>query len=248
MFDVRAEMWDSCDVPDSMLDLVQGTVSLRKLRLFAVACCRRVAHLVTDEAVARLLNLAEANADGTAGEAEMRAAVSHLQSLQSLASRRERRVRPDKLREVRASGYALDAIAQTLGLLRRQYDLDPPDDACWIAGYDVPEDARLAARWGAPASQQMEVVSAEAVFQAGLVREIIANPFRPVVFAVPWLTRDAVAIAKDIYGERRFEDMPILADALEEAGCNNATILAHCRQSGQHVRGCWLIDTLTGKA
>ncbi len=254
MLDVRAETWDTCDNPETMLDLVWEKVSLRKLRLFGLACCRRVAHLIDDESmsVPRLLELAEANADGLAGDAEMRAARSQLQLSQSWASRREKQPPPNKLRQIRASGFAIDAFADIFGLLPRQCDLYPPyplpDDPDWILGSDVLEDARLACAWSAPASQQEEAFAAEGALQAQLVREIIANPFRPVVLAVAWLTRDAVAIAHEIYDERRFGDMPILADALEDAGCKDPTILDHCRQSGQHVRGCWLIDTLTGKS
>jgi hypothetical protein len=50
-----------------------------------------------------------------------------------------------------------------------------------------------------------------------------------------------------MYEERDFAGMPILADALEEAGCNNADILAHCREPGVHVRGCWVVDLLLAK-
>jgi hypothetical protein len=55
-------------------------------------------------------------------------------------------------------------------------------------------------------------------------------------------------IVKAIYDERAFERMPILADALEDAGCDDQDILNHCRQSGEHVRGCWVLDLLLGKA
>jgi len=56
-----------------------------------------------------------------------------------------------------------------------------------------------------------------------------------------------VKLAESIYDERAFDRMPILADALEEAGCANADILAHCRQPGEHVRGCWAVDLILGK-
>ena len=55
-------------------------------------------------------------------------------------------------------------------------------------------------------------------------------------------------VAQAIYDERAFERMPILADALEDAGCDNADILNHCRNGGEHVRGCWVIDLLLGKS
>ncbi len=55
-------------------------------------------------------------------------------------------------------------------------------------------------------------------------------------------------IAKAIYDEQAFDRMPILADALEDAGCDNADILRHCREPGEHVRGCWVVDLLLGKS
>jgi hypothetical protein len=83
-----------------------------------------------------------------------------------------------------------------------------------------------------------------------LVRDIFGNPFRPVSVDPAWLRWNdgtAVAIARRVYDERRFEDLPILADALEEAGCTSGDILEHCRGPGPHVRGCWVVDLLLGK-
>jgi hypothetical protein len=81
-----------------------------------------------------------------------------------------------------------------------------------------------------------------------LIRDVIGYPCRPVALDVAWQTPVAVALAQTIYDERRFSDLPILADALEEAGCDNADILAHCRGPGPHARGCWAVDLLLGKA
>ena len=66
-----------------------------------------------------------------------------------------------------------------------------------------------------------------------------------------WLTWNygtVPAIARHVYDDRAFHDLPILADALEDAGCTDAAILAHCRQPGAHVRGCWVVDLLLGKS
>ncbi|MBA4191444.1 MAG: hypothetical protein C0467_25985 [Planctomycetaceae bacterium] len=79
----------------------------------------------------------------------------------------------------------------------------------------------------------------------GFLRDIFGNPFRQVAVNPFWLTSTVVALAEHIYQERAFDQMPILADALQDAGCDNEEILNHCRQSGEHVRGCWLIDILT---
>ena len=86
----------------------------------------------------------------------------------------------------------------------------------------------------------------EKLAQHRLLDDIFGNPFRPVVFEPSWRTSTAVAVAYGIYEERAFDRMPILADALEDAGCDNEDILNHCRQPGEHVRGCWVVDFVLG--
>lgn len=88
----------------------------------------------------------------------------------------------------------------------------------------------------------------EAGTQAALIRCIFGNPFRPITFDPAWRTSDVVALARGIYDDRAFDRMPILADALQDAGCNSDDILAHCRGSGPHARGCWVVDLVLGKA
>src|SRR5262249_19701282 len=85
---------------------------------------------------------------------------------------------------------------------------------------------------------------------AALVRDIFGNPFRPATVDPAWLAwNDGTVpkIAQAMYDERAFERMPILADALEDAGCDNAHILNHCRAPNVHVRGCWVVDLLLCK-
>jgi hypothetical protein len=72
------------------------------------------------------------------------------------------------------------------------------------------------------------------------------NPFRPVVFDPEWRSHTAVALAEGMYAARDFGAMPVLADALEEAGCDSADVLGHCRGPGPHVRGCWVLDHVLG--
>lgn len=80
-----------------------------------------------------------------------------------------------------------------------------------------------------------------------LGRDIFGNPYRPRTIDPTWLTSTVVALAEGIYADRAFDRMPILADALQDAGCDNADILDHCQLPGEHVRGCWVIDALLGK-
>jgi hypothetical protein len=63
-----------------------------------------------------------------------------------------------------------------------------------------------------------------------------------------WNHAAVLAIARHIYDDRAFHDLPIMADALEDAGCTNADLLAHCRGPGPHVRGCWVVDLMLGKS
>jgi hypothetical protein len=82
---------------------------------------------------------------------------------------------------------------------------------------------------------------------AGLLRDIVGNPFRPVTLNPAWRTSNVTGLAQAIYDDRAFDRLPILADALEDAGCDNADILNHCRDGGVHVRGCWVVDLVLGK-
>ena len=83
--------------------------------------------------------------------------------------------------------------------------------------------------------------------QRSLLFDIFGNPFRPVAIDPDWLTSTVVALARGIYDDRAFDRLPILADALQDAGCENADVLTHCRGDGPHVRGCWVVDLLLGK-
>lgn len=87
--------------------------------------------------------------------------------------------------------------------------------------------------------------------ESGVLRDLFGNSFHPLpILDLRWLAwNDGTShrIAEGIYGERAFDRLPILADALEKAGCTNTDILNHCRQPGEHVRGCWVIDLILGK-
>ncbi len=80
-----------------------------------------------------------------------------------------------------------------------------------------------------------------------LVREIFGNPYQVMAFDSDWLSSTVIDLARTIYEDHAFERMPILADALMDAGCDNADILDHCRYSTPHVRGCWVIDLILDK-
>jgi hypothetical protein len=94
--------------------------------------------------------------------------------------------------------------------------------------------------WASESDIQMAIAS--------LLRDIFGNPFRPVAFNPSWRSATALDLARGMYESRDFGPMPILADALEDAGCDSDDILAHCRGDGPHVRGCWVVDLVLGKA
>jgi hypothetical protein len=88
--------------------------------------------------------------------------------------------------------------------------------------------------------------------EAELLRDILGNPFRPSAplprFVVGWNDSTVRRIAAGIYEERAFDRLPILADALLDAGCDNEELIAHCRGEGPHVRGRWAVDLILGKS
>jgi hypothetical protein len=124
--------------------------------------------------------------------------------------------------------------------LRRRKLIKAHDFAGWLAVWDEVFESIAAAE---------EVVAAG---QAAVLRDISGPlPFRPVTISPDvraWNDRLVVRLAKAIYDARRWGDMPLLGDALLDAGCDNEEVLAHCRAGGEHVRGCWVVDLLLGKS
>ena len=126
---------------------------------------------------------------------------------------------------------------------------------CWWMTYSIREPYifdELSATYLAlkAARQPVEWIATtliEPARQSQLLRDIIGNPFHPVSLDPTWLTSTAVSLAQAIYEDRAFDRLPILGDALEDAGCTSADILNHCRQPGEHVRGCWVVDLVLGK-
>jgi hypothetical protein len=205
-----------------MLEFIRGKATDRKLRLFAVVCLRRIRHLFKHEDVLRSLEVAEPFAEGRATDEELRTA---------------------------------EALAMWAG-----------DDASWHSMQEA------VAAWAAAAAADGEGIAAargavyevqsvhgqdevqcdqEKLAQCHFLRDIFGNPFlRPCAIDPMWLVwgNGTVRLLVDaIYDGESFDRLPILADALEEAGCQDQDILGHCRQLGPHVRGCWVVDLLLGE-
>jgi hypothetical protein len=158
-----------------------------------------------------------------------------------------RRIDPARHRDVfdLAEAYADGhATAHQLAAARFAGRFQPGHPAwavAWEPGLPPLHAVQRALWWAAGQGGWREPSSRE----ADLLREVVGNPFRPVRLDPAWLAASdgaAVGLARTIYAERRFADLPFLGDALEEAGCTDEAVLAHCRQGGEHVRGCWLVD------
>jgi hypothetical protein len=132
-------------------------------------------------------------------------------------------------RETRLRGATMSRLGQVKG----------------IAIYPLYRD--LSYSWLVSVSANTEHAAPGSIPKQCAVLRCLFNPFRPVAIDPSWLTSDVLALARSIYDERAFDGMPILADALQDAGCDNEHILNHCRSEGQHVRGCWVVDLLLGK-
>jgi hypothetical protein len=220
------EQWLSCTDPDPMLNFLRGKVSDRKLRLFAVACCRHIWHLLKDERVEKAVTLSEKVADGTADSSQLQVLLAGLQET--------------------ANGYPPVAMAYKGTMVAIIITLATPGPPLFNGGLYSLANAMA---WNAdPGATVVEDEWAgERKEQARLLHAVIANPFRPVALDPAWLTPPVVSIARRAYDDRDYQALPVLADALEEAGCTNKDILAHCRGPGEHVRGCWVVDLVLGK-
>jgi hypothetical protein len=98
--------------------------------------------------------------------------------------------------------------------------------------------------WGQAYNREYQAVQAS---QAELMRCILDNPYGIVTVDPSWRSSTVFALTQTAYRDRAFDHLPILADALEDSGCTNQEILAHCRGPGPHARGCWVLDLLLGK-
>jgi hypothetical protein len=209
--------------------------------LFAAVCCRRIWHLLPDEPSRAAILAAEKYANGLAD----RSAVEAAEQKAYAAAEATREELPDLLWKATPIFYAMWAASCLTGAMSSRR---PISGAAYYT-----QQAFAWHLFPAPQSRKERETTQqeEAQRQVGWLRDIFGNPFRPISIQPDWLTWNggtAVKLARMIYDECRFGDIPILADALEEAGCTDAAILDHCRQPGEHVRGCWVVDLLLGKS
>jgi len=130
------------------------------------------------------------------------------------------------------------------GHATRDASLWVAEPSAWHAGSKAALMATYAETDGDSASSWWANVRA---IQTTLVKDIFGNPFNLAPMNPEWITATVISLATAIYDDRAFDRLPILADALEDAGCTHVDMLTHCRQPGEHVRGCWPLDLLLGK-
>jgi hypothetical protein len=215
--------WNRCTEPQKMLAFLQssGRASDRKFRLFARGCCRRIWDCLPDPCNRDLVAAVEDHPDGHFHDPDLEGAIV-------ASSRREWEFRDEP-------AYW---VAKYLGRGFYKYTAAGSASAVAVMAMLVPADR--------------DSRDAEAVMQAGLLREIFGPlPFRGVAVGpslLKWRDGTVPKLAQAIYDERRFGDLPVLADALEESGCDEEQVLTHCWGPGPHAKGCWVLDLLTQRA
>jgi hypothetical protein len=248
--------WLACDDPQPMLDFLYGRTSARKERLFACAAVRRVWQLLADDRLQEIVEEAERYADGIGYEEDRALLYKRAKE----ARRDHDRCRPhslDDTAEARRDHFAWKAIAEAADAAALTAAI-PKDDhrpelfrqatlgAMEAAGYAAWSDENTLARGSAEAL--------ECAAQTSFLRDLFGTFFAPHHLSPAWLISEICPLAQGAYNVRLLPSghldptrLAILADALEEAGCSEQTILAHLRSPGPHVRGCWVVDLILTK-
>jgi hypothetical protein len=226
--------WLACTDPDKMLALLRGKASDRKLRYFLAACARRVLPDSADEAMLEAVAVAERFAEGAESRPRLTRARSSLQTRHPARVSRWSPLYSAHLRSVPAWHMTREQVFQAAREGARGCAWSSTRTTA-LGGYvarTFPEDERAA--------------------QAFLLRDSFGNPFRapPTIEPAVLAGNDGTVVkaAQASYDERRWDDLRILADALDDAGCNDEEVLAHGRAPAKvPVGGCWAIDWLLGK-
>jgi hypothetical protein len=243
------EEWLNATDPLPMLFLCERG-SQRKLHLVGCACCRCVANRLASPARSiRYIETVERFADGGATPDEV--AV------------REWEAWEDQFLKWRNSAdtiwTSIEAVKALWPTLRVHDVITRGCEVAWdeavLEAMELSSQKRSYRWWKrGPKLSREEMREAGAVrfseegrVYCRLFRDVFGNPFRPVTVHPSWLTSTVATLAQTMYESRDFSPMPILADALQDAGCEIDDILNHCRGDGVHVRGCWVVDLVLGK-
>ena len=241
--------WLACTDPKPMLEFVRMKASDRKVRFYFCGGCHYIDHLFFRPESLTAVEVAERFADGNATQVELDRAEWDAES-------------PTFGYEFEKEGFT-DSSSYKMAVVPRLVEMGAlPESALSGGEWQVDETvkrrllaAAVLAEFCASPSPREADWGTRHLSQVDwpcrwLFDCVFGNPFRPVVLDPAWIAWDdgaARRIAQDIYEERGFDRLPILADALEDAGCTNPDILTHCRSAGPHVRGCWVLDLILGK-
>lgn len=233
--------WLAYADPTPMLEFLRGQVSERKLRLFAVGCCRRIGNKMQDGRSLTAVDVAEQFADGLVTSADRHAAFENARAAVNelgiwYLTAVEKTALATAEQASRAAAEALANAAEAAWVAVAANDSDPFFD------FDLDGPSHVARMARAASLRPLEPVA-----HCNLLRDIVGNPSHCANLAPAWISATVLSLAQAIYNDRAFDRLPILADALEEAGCTDRDILDHCRQPGVHVRGCWVVDLVLGK-
>jgi hypothetical protein len=227
--------WLTCKDPQLMLTFLKGNGSSRKLRLFAISCCRRWTSLLVPETLGAL-EIAELFAEGQVdsfARKQAREIALHAPwcSDKSTAHRRgpaKACVAAALARRSHEAAASAEHFGRNIGVLSRKWDRDAYEQT--ELGLKIKPH-----EWTKARLEQAE-------YHATVIKDIFGNPFLPVALDHSWLTSTILSLARQMYESRDFSLMPILADALQDAGCDREDVLNHCRGPGPHVRGCFVVD------
>jgi hypothetical protein len=232
------QKWLHFSDTDDVFDYLQKhQFSERKARLFAVACCRTLDPWISESVCRVAVDRSEQFADGQISRQALGASRKDFPA--------EKRFRLRSESEHRGFTGALELLPPSTRM------------AVWSASWDachycVRADAWDAARYcllaAAVAHEHATSREERAGLFRGVLHDIFGNPFRRVAFDSHWRTSDVVGMARAIYEDKAFDRIPILADALMDAGCSDEQVLGHCRGDGPHVRGCWVVDLVLEKS
>lgn len=251
--------WFACTDPTPMLEFLQGAIIAlvdelpseterqamrrylqgktipRKLSLFACACCREIWQFAKDLRSRRAVEIAEQYIDDLADVRQLEDATLAAHDARNAIEHH----RGDDRAETHIRRTAANACWEAASAVRHARGFGSSVERAAQESADVAAWTGLSASFNDSRARQAQILHC-----------IVGNAFRPMSLNPAWLAwHDGIVVkmADTIYHDRAFDRLPILADALEEAGCDGADILAHCREPRRHVRGCWVIDVLLGK-
>ena len=220
----------------------------RKVQLLCCAFCRRQERHISAAGIRHLLTRMESFADREVTRDELRETLHHTQSRSNVGQNGYDQDNPASTIHYSVLQFAKWLLLNPEAPDNWDHEDDLPDD--WFEEPRIPYPLRIAQMISDAIDSDVEIEdkwSYERDQQLLLLRDIFGNPFRPVEIDPRWLTSTVADLSRFIYEERAFDKMPILADALTDAGCDSEEMLNHCRADGPHVRGCWVVDLLLGK-